>query len=163
MGLRFKRFEQLHVYGYPCEVKLAELGCLSVLKHRQRRGHLYPREHLCEAAMSRGQLEVLQWARANGCPWNTNTCFCAAAGGYFEVLQWLRASGCSWDWYIRAAASGPALEWAVANGVPYYNDWTDSETRLFFFLCPIALIAVSAFVSVSVRCLTSLRGRDDLD
>ena len=41
-----------------------------------------------------GHLEVMQWARANGCPWDSLTCAYAAEGGYLEVLQWARANGC---------------------------------------------------------------------
>ena len=40
---------------------------------------------------------MLQWARANGAPWDTNTCREAAEGGHLEVLQWARANGCPWD------------------------------------------------------------------
>jgi hypothetical protein len=40
---------------------------------------------------------VLQWARANGCPWDAATCAWAAEGGHLEVLQWARANGCDWD------------------------------------------------------------------
>jgi hypothetical protein len=41
-----------------------------------------------------GHLEVLQWARANGCQWTTDNCFHAAArGGYLEVLQRMWANG----------------------------------------------------------------------
>jgi len=45
-------------------------------------------------AATGGQLEVLQWLRTNGCPWNADTCSVAATGGHLEVLQWLRANGC---------------------------------------------------------------------
>jgi hypothetical protein len=41
-----------------------------------------------------GHLEMLQWPRANSCPWSANTCLGAARGGRLEVLQWLRANGC---------------------------------------------------------------------
>jgi hypothetical protein len=37
---------------------------------------------------------VLQWARANGCPWNKRTCAGAAKGGHLDVLMWARANGC---------------------------------------------------------------------
>jgi hypothetical protein len=40
---------------------------------------------------------VLQWARANSCPWDEKTGYAAARGGHLEVLQWLRANGCPWD------------------------------------------------------------------
>ncbi len=44
-----------------------------------------------------GHLEVLQWARANGCPWDEKTCLGAAEGGHLEVLLWAHANGCPWD------------------------------------------------------------------
>jgi len=46
---------------------------------------------------SGGDLEVLQWLRANDAPWNKWTCDWAAKGGHLEVLQWARANGCKWD------------------------------------------------------------------
>jgi hypothetical protein len=48
-------------------------------------------------AASGGHLDVLQWARANGCPWSKETCTYAAEAGQFEVLKWLRSNGCPWD------------------------------------------------------------------
>jgi hypothetical protein len=44
-----------------------------------------------------GHLEVLQWLRANECPWDEGTCRWAAKCGKLEVLQWARANGCPWD------------------------------------------------------------------
>ena len=41
-----------------------------------------------------GYLEVLQWARANDCPWDERTCAFAVEGGYLEVLHWACANGC---------------------------------------------------------------------
>jgi hypothetical protein len=37
---------------------------------------------------------VLQWARANGCPWNEDTCYWAVEHGHLEVLHWALANGC---------------------------------------------------------------------
>ena len=34
-----------------------------------------------------GHLEVLQWARANSCPWDWQTCANAAWGGHLDVLN----------------------------------------------------------------------------
>ena len=43
-------------------------------------------------------MEVLDWARANGCPWDrVATCACAARRGHLDVLQWARANGCEWE------------------------------------------------------------------
>jgi hypothetical protein len=63
-----------------------------------------------------GYLEVLQWARANGCPWDGDTCTIAAERGHLEVLRWARANGCPWDEaaaYERAARAGrlEVLRW----------------------------------------------------
>jgi hypothetical protein len=41
-----------------------------------------------------GHLEVLKWARENGCPWDELTCAWAAKSGHIEVLKWARANGC---------------------------------------------------------------------
>ena len=51
---------------------------------------------VCSYAALGGHLEVLQWARANGCPWDEDTCSAAANRGHLEVLQWARANGCPW-------------------------------------------------------------------
>ncbi len=51
----------------------------------------------CEQAALYGHLEVLKWARANGCEWDALTCASAAHGGHLEVLKWARANGCEWD------------------------------------------------------------------
>ena len=39
-------------------------------------------------AAQEGHLEVLQWARAQRCPWDKSTCAWAAAFGRLAVLQW---------------------------------------------------------------------------
>ena len=39
-----------------------------------------------------GHLEVLQWARENGCPWNIEAVRANATNGrHLEVLEWLRS------------------------------------------------------------------------
>ena len=54
---------------------------------------------------------MLQWARANDCPWDVNTCRYAASDGQLEVLQWVRendANGEAWNEdRVRACAVGP--------------------------------------------------------
>ena len=45
------------------------LGCLSVVQRLHRQGRLEKRV-VCECAAKYGHLEVLQWAHANGCPWD---------------------------------------------------------------------------------------------
>ena len=84
---------------------------------------------ICKAAARAGKLEVLQWARANGCPWSA-TCSKAAAGGHLEVLQWAHANGCPWNELTcsEAAKGGhlAVLKWARANGCPW-DELTCSE------------------------------------
>ena len=48
---------------------------------------------------------MLQWARAQGCPWDEHTCEQAARCGYLAVLQWARAQGCPWDVWTCALAA----------------------------------------------------------
>ena len=73
-------FEELN------ETEAVNLGCLSALKRLQRGGRLSRRERLCEAAARSGHLEELQLLRADGWPWDTETCYGAAKGGHFELL-----------------------------------------------------------------------------
>ena len=49
---------------------------------------------LCRLAAGGGHLEVLQWARAQECDWDEQTCLEAEEGEHFEVLEWARAQGC---------------------------------------------------------------------
>ena len=71
-------------------------GHLEVLKWARENGCPWD-EETCWKAAERGHLEVLQWARENGCPWNELTCAYAALGGHLETLKWLRENGCPWD------------------------------------------------------------------
>ena len=101
-GLRFVELD---------EDDALNLGCLSALQRRQRRGLLSRRELLCQAAARSGQLEELKALRVNGCPWDKETCTDAAWTGHLEVLQWACANGCPWDEETCAyAAEGGNLE-----------------------------------------------------
>ena len=101
----------------------AELGCLDTLQHKLEKGRLTNKSQVCECAANGGQLEVLQWARVNGCPWCKKTCKYAALGGNLELLQWARANGCPCDKLTCSyAANGGHLEvlqWARANECPW--------------------------------------------
>ncbi|HEV7735865.1 MAG TPA: hypothetical protein VGO47_00590, partial [Chlamydiales bacterium] len=87
---------------------------------------------ICAEAAREGRLEILQWARANGCPWDESTCANAARNGYLEILQWARANSCPWDKGTCAdAAQGhlEVLKWARANGGPW-DEMTCSQAAL---------------------------------
>jgi hypothetical protein len=45
-----------------------------------------------------GHLEVLQWARANGCPWDEDTLRVARDEGHLEVVNWCIVNGCPDLW-----------------------------------------------------------------
>ena len=64
------------------------------------------RSELCEVvALQRGNLPVLQWLRARGCPWDATTCESAATCGDIDMLKWAKQAGCPWnDWTCLAAA-----------------------------------------------------------
>jgi hypothetical protein len=66
---------------------------------------------------------VLQWAIANGCPWDARTCIAAADGGHLVVLQWARANACLWDAHTCAAAAKgghlSVLRWVHEHGCPW--------------------------------------------
>jgi hypothetical protein len=83
-----------------------------------------------------GDLRMLSWLRARGCPWSDaaaipyvvtlGPCARAAAGGHFAVLRWLRAVGCPWDVRTCTYAAGgghlSVVQWARANGCPWEPD-----------------------------------------
>ena len=123
---------------------VAMRGDLPTLKLMHQRGEISrgSTKKMCLWAARGGHLEVLQWARANGCPWDASTrqragiSMCcsgrsqtdargayAAEGGQLDVLQWARANGCPWDGSTCAgAAEGgqlDVLQWARANGCPW--------------------------------------------
>src|SRR5271169_1240038 len=78
------------------------------------------RQLRCENIASEGLLEVLKWARQNGCEWNNLTCAGAALNGHLEVLKWAHQNGCEWNSLTcsRAALNGhlEVLKWARQNG-----------------------------------------------
>jgi hypothetical protein len=69
---------------------------MDVLQWARANGCLWDAPSCCSGAARGGHLPVLQWARANGCPWGQWTCAAAAEGGHLHVLQWARAKGCPW-------------------------------------------------------------------
>jgi len=40
---------------------------------------------------------VLQWARANECPWDKYTCVYARKHGHHDLLKWAIANGCPYS------------------------------------------------------------------
>ena len=50
-------------------------------------------------------MELVQFLRGEGCPWDWNTCYWAVVKGHMEVLRWARENGCKWDAYTRDLAA----------------------------------------------------------
>src|SRR5271155_5399766 len=54
-------------------------------------------KHLqCHEIAAEGSLELLKWARFEGCAWDSLTCCRAAFKGHMELLKWARSEGCPW-------------------------------------------------------------------
>ena len=53
-------------------------------------------EDVMKCAARSGNLELVQWLRGEGCPWDAETCFYAVEGGHVEVLRLARENGCPW-------------------------------------------------------------------
>ena len=60
---------------------------------------------MCSSAAESGHLEILQWLRAEGCPWNGGTCYYMVDQGHAEVLRWARENGAPWDAATRDRAA----------------------------------------------------------
>eukprot|EP01043_Picozoa_sp_COSAG02_P002086 COSAG02_NODE_46_length_45443_cov_36.731497_38_plen_179_part_00 len=89
------------------KVRWAAALCLEVLQYAHANGCPWDSD-TCSNAAENGHLEVVQYAHANGCPWDSSTCSVAAENGHLEVLQYAHANGCPWDWgtCMNAAAAG---------------------------------------------------------
>ena len=62
-------------------------------------------ESVMEQAAHSGNLGLVRWLRAEGCPWDKWTCFTAIRSGRVEVLRWGRENGCPWDAWTRDKAA----------------------------------------------------------
>ena len=62
-------------------------------------------EMVMAMAAQGGNLELVQWLRAEGCRWDADTCHWAVDHGHEELLRWARENGCPWDAYTRNQAA----------------------------------------------------------
>ncbi|CAN0367036.1 unnamed protein product [Hapterophycus canaliculatus] len=75
-------------------------------------------------AAKSGNLEVLEWLVAHGCPTDLYSCAMGAAySGNLKALKWSRQRGHGWDRFVcfSAASRGDLkmLSWARGNGCPW--------------------------------------------
>jgi len=115
--LRYPAFSPNDNHLNRCLNLAAKGGHLSILKYALEIGFDFSNSlNICFNAAKGGQLHVLQWARANGCPWNIYICSQAAKGGHLHVLQWARANGCAWNktdcfWNARMENFQQLMDW----------------------------------------------------
>jgi hypothetical protein len=64
-------------------------------------------------------VDVIRWARANGCPWDSAASESAARRGNLGILQWLVAEGCPYGDMTRA--------WATVRGHNDVCQWLDDR------------------------------------
>ena len=87
------------------------------------------RERFCEQMAEKGKLELLEFLRGKGCPWDEWTCEFAALNGHLECLKYAHENGCHWDeWTCSVAARYGQLEclkYAHENGCRW-DYWTCS-------------------------------------
>ena len=89
------------------------------------------RERFCARMAENGNLELLQFLRGKGCPWNARTCSYAAKKGHFECLKYAHENGCPWDerTCFRAAKRNhlECLKYARENGCPFDEEASDLD------------------------------------
>jgi hypothetical protein len=97
----------------------AVFGSIDVLHWLRYEHHVQYNASLIQRAAANNQLAVIQYLRAEGCPWDTSACTAAAGYGSMyntnaqsdrcETLQWLHENGCPWniaDVHEKAAQNG---------------------------------------------------------
>jgi len=101
--------------------------CLSYLSDEER---IYIKKEwenfdkivICKIAARNGWLDLLIWARQNGCEWDSWTCTYAAGNGHLEVLKWTRLNNCPWNERTCKFAAErnytEIIEWLSKNNCP---------------------------------------------
>jgi len=78
-------------------------------------------KNLCGDAVGRKYFNVLEWLRANGCPWDVNVVKYLAMRGDLQMLKKVKEQGCAIGAEVCDYAAGwnnfNVLEWAIAKGL----------------------------------------------
>jgi hypothetical protein len=130
-GGHIEVLEWLHSIGCPFSqdtcAQAARGGHLSILQWLHNVGCPWDDFNVYWHAAFLGRLDILAYARDNGCPLpalgEATLCRDAALEGQLAALQWLRSVGCNWDEatceYAALAGHLDVLQWARANGCPW--------------------------------------------
>ena len=102
-----------------------------------------------------GPIEVFEWLRNNGFPWDEDTCDKAAKHGHLDLLIWAHKSDCWWDWdtCTEAAENGhlDCLKYAHENGCEWNELTCAGAARCGQAGSPAAAAATSASPAASPR------------
>lgn len=75
----------------------------------------------CEWAATKNR-ETLEWAVANGCPWDENVYIGPGMNGDLDTIKWLREKGAPWNQIVCTSpiigGHYNVLEWYERNGAP---------------------------------------------
>jgi len=102
-------------------------GHLDVVRWMVTEQYVYPLYWWMDLAVSSGSIQLVRWL-CEGADMKINSpsyCYTAADGNHLALLQWLRANGCPWWDTVRLIegsthADTPAFQWAFANGAPRF-------------------------------------------
>ena len=83
-----------------------------------------------ERAAEGGDLDLMRWIHAHGCPWDDSVLFYALLHGHLDLCRWARSHGCSWDASsMEGALAGVAergqldlLKYARQDGFPWNTE-----------------------------------------
>jgi hypothetical protein len=75
----------------------AEGGSVQVFEFLQQQQGVAFDSLTMQKAAKHGQLQICQWLRAAGCPWDAEVCTAAAECYQVETLRWLHEQGCPWN------------------------------------------------------------------
>ncbi len=103
--------------------KIAKLGWVDMLAYARAQGCKWDRTTPMSAAFH-GQLESLRYAHEHGCEWRGDTPSHAANAGHFECLRYAHEHGCEWGWPVASlTGSLECLRYVYEHGCPW-NMWT---------------------------------------
>jgi len=111
--------------------EVAETNKLELLKWIREEKKCDWDEMTIQAAAKQGNLEMVKYCVANGCPIDTAACACAAENGHLECLKYLREEEkAPWNWATAANAAKNGhlhiLEYLVERKYDEYDAWACS-------------------------------------
>lgn len=71
---------------------------------------------------------MLQWARANGCPWDETTCEAAVARGHLDVLQWAKENDCPGAVLFSSFSGSTGGQEQIDDVHDIIHDWADNNS-----------------------------------